>query len=48
MATPACFLEPFALNFFPSFHFEVVSVFVPEVCFLYAAKCRILLTYPVC
>jgi hypothetical protein len=48
MANPACFLGPFALNFFPAFYFEVVFVFVTEVCFLYAAKCLFLFAYPVC
>jgi hypothetical protein len=27
---------------------QVVSAFVPEVCFLYAEKCWVLLIYPVC
>ena len=31
-----------------TFYSEVVSVFVTEVCFLYAAKCWILFMYPVC
>jgi len=26
-------------NFFPAFYFGVMSVFVTEMCFLYAAKC---------
>ena len=30
-------------NIFPAFYSEVVSVFVPEVGFLYAAKCWVLL-----
>jgi hypothetical protein len=33
MATPACFLEPFAWKtFFPGLHTEVVTVFVAKVC----------------
>jgi hypothetical protein len=37
MATPDCFLRPFAWKcFFPAFYSEIVSVFVTEVCFLYA------------
>ena len=40
MATPACFMGPFAwINFFPAFYFDVVTVFDTEVCFLYDAKC---------
>jgi hypothetical protein len=35
-------------NCFPAFYSEVVSVFVIEVGFLYAAKCWVLFTYPVC
>ena len=31
-------------NCFPAFYYEVVSVFVPEVDFLYAIKCWVLLT----
>ena len=47
MFTAACFLGPFAWKtFFPSFYFEIVSIFVVEVCFLYAAKCWILFVYP--
>jgi hypothetical protein len=39
MPIPACFLGSFAWkNFFPAFDSEVVSVFVIEVCFLYAAR----------
>jgi hypothetical protein len=38
MATPACFLRPFAWKFFPAFYSEVVSVFVTEVHFLYTEK----------
>ena len=43
MATPACFFGPFTwkIVFQP---FEVLSVFVPEVGFLYAAKCWVLFT----
>ena len=43
----ACFLGHLLVKCFPIFHFEVVSVFVTEVCFLYAAKCWVLFTYPV-
>jgi hypothetical protein len=32
---------------FPGFYSEVVSVFVNEVCFLYAEEYWILFTYPV-
>jgi hypothetical protein len=32
---------------FTTFHSEVVSVFVTEVCFLYASKCWVLFIYPV-
>jgi hypothetical protein len=40
MAIPACFFELFAQkSCFPAFFSEVVSVFVPEVGFPYAAKC---------
>ena len=43
MATPAYFLGPFAWKvFFPTFDSEVVSVFVSEMSFLYAAECWIL------
>jgi hypothetical protein len=33
---------------FPALYSVVVSVFVTEVGFLYAAKCWVLFTYPVC
>jgi hypothetical protein len=32
MATPACVLDHLLEFFFPAFYFEVVSVFVTEVC----------------
>ena len=32
-------------DLFPSFYSEIVSAFVVEVCFLYAAKCWILFEY---
>ena len=57
MATLACFLGPFACerlsifhlgNCFPTFYSEIVSVFVTEVRFLYAAKCWVVFSYPVC
>ena len=35
-------------NYFPAFCSEVVSVFVTEVHFLYAEKCWVQFTYPVC
>ena len=38
MATPGYFLEPFSWEFFPAFYSGVVSVFVTEMCCLYAAK----------
>jgi hypothetical protein len=42
MATAACFFGPFAWKTcFPAFYSEVVSVFVTEVGFLYAAKCSV-------
>ena len=47
-ATPACFLGPFAWKKIPAFYFEIKSVFVTEVSFLYSSKCWLLFTYPVC
>ena len=47
MATPDCFLGPFAWKVFPFFYSEVVSAPVTEVCFLYSEKCYFLLTYQV-
>jgi hypothetical protein len=47
MATPACFLGPFAWKI-PTFYSEVVSAFVTELLFLFAAKCWVLFMYPVC
>ena len=48
IATPACFLGPFAWKFFfPTFYSEIVSVFVSDMSFLYEAKCWILFMYPV-
>jgi hypothetical protein len=43
MATPSFFLGTICLeNCFPALYSEVVSVFIPEVGFLYAAKCWVL------
>ena len=47
MAAPACFLDSLE-NFFPAFYFEVVSIFIAEVCFLYAAEWWILFSHPFC
>jgi hypothetical protein len=48
IVTPACFLGQFAWKtFFSALYCEVVSGFVTNVCFLYAAKCWILLMQPV-
>jgi hypothetical protein len=35
-------------NCFPALYSEVVSLFDTKMCFLYAAKCWALFTYPVC
>jgi hypothetical protein len=48
MATPACFCRPFAWKIVFQPFTEVVSVFVPEVGFLYVAKCLVLFVRPVC
>ena len=44
IASPTCFLGPFFGFFSLDFYFEVLSVFVTEVYFLYAAKCWVLFT----
>jgi hypothetical protein len=43
MATPACFLGPYAWIFFPAFYSEVASVFITEYV-LHVAKCWVLST----
>jgi hypothetical protein len=48
MTTSACFLGHLGCKtFFSVFYSEVLLAFVIEVCFLYVAKCWIVLGFPV-
>jgi hypothetical protein len=45
MAIPVCFLRPFAWNLFQAYYSNVMSIFLTEVYFPYAAKCWVLFIY---
>jgi hypothetical protein len=45
MVTPAFPWDIFLEYFFPAFYSEVLSVFVTDLGFLYAAKCWVLFKY---